>query len=77
MSAIIVKRFVGGYNGAERYSIRKHADGTFQVYHDNPFEGIDQPYQHDDQALSGLYADAESAEAELLRLRMLSDPISN
>ena len=72
MPATVVKRFTGGYTGTQRYSIRKHANGTFQIYHDNPYEGIDQPYQHDDHALSGNYADVESAEAELLRLLNLT-----
>jgi hypothetical protein len=72
MSAVVVKRFVGGYTGTQRFSIRKHSNGTFQVYHDNPFEGTGQSYQYDDQPLSGLYADAESAEAELLRLMLIN-----
>jgi hypothetical protein len=71
MPAIVVKRFVGGFTGTQRYSIRQHSNGTFQIYHDNPFEGVPQPYQYDDQPLSGLYADAESAEAELLRMKVL------
>ncbi len=68
MSAVIVKRFTGGYAGTRRYSIRKHADGTFQIYHDNPYEGIPQSYQHDYVVLTGRYAHVEAAEAELLRL---------
>ena len=77
MSAVVVRRYVGGYNNTQRYSIRRHANGTFQIYHDNPFEGINQPYQNDDQPLSGLFADADSAEAELLRLPLLKNPYSN
>jgi hypothetical protein len=68
MSAVVVKRFIGGYSGAERYSIRRHANGTFQNYHDNPFEGTNQGYEHDHQPLPGLYADMERAEAELRRM---------
>ena len=71
MSAVVVKRFVGGHSGQERYSIRKHANGSFQVFHDNPYEGTNQGYQNDDLPLTGLFADAESAEAELLRLGLL------
>jgi len=62
MSGVVVKSFVGGLTGTQRYSIRKHANGTFQIYHDNPFEGINQPYKDDDRPVSGLFADLESAE---------------
>jgi hypothetical protein len=64
-----VKRLVGGYTGKQRYSIRKHPNGSFQAFHDNPHEGIGGGYDDDDdEPLTGLFADAESAEAELLRL---------
>jgi hypothetical protein len=43
-------------------------DGLFQLYHDDPFVGIDQPYQFDDRPIEGLYGDAQAAEAELLRI---------
>ena len=69
MSAEIVKRFVNGFG--HRYSIRKHHNGAFQIYHDNPYEGIPQYDQDYQQPLGGLYTDAESAEAELLRIRVL------
>jgi len=72
MPAIVVKRFMGGYTHREQYSIRKLSNGSFQLFHDNLFEGIEQPYQHDDKPLSGLYADAESAEAELIRLGLIT-----
>ena len=65
MSAEVVKRFIGGYSGQERYSIRRHPDDSFQVFHDNPYEGTNQGYENDDLPLTGLHADAESAEAEL------------
>jgi hypothetical protein len=71
MSAVVVKRFVGGYSGQERYSIRKHPNGSFQVFHDNPYEGTNQGYENDVLPLTGLHADAESAEAELVRLGVL------
>jgi hypothetical protein len=67
MPAVIVKRFVGGYTGTQRYSIRRHDNGTFRIYHDNPFEGTGQPYQNDDQALEGIFPDAKTAEKELSR----------
>lgn len=76
MPAVIVKRFVGGYTGNERYSIRRHEDGVFQVYFDNPYEGIPQTVEDDFVALSGLYADVQSAEAELRRLRPINDQTS-
>ena len=72
MSAVAVKRFVEGYSGQERYSIRKLTNGSFQVFHDNPYEGTNQGYENDDLPLTGLYADAESAEAELVRLGLIN-----
>jgi len=74
VSADVVKRFVGGYSGQERYSIRKHSNGSFQAFHDNPYEGIGQGYEGD-LPLTGLYADATSTEAELVRLGLI--PPSN
>jgi hypothetical protein len=71
VSAEVAKRFMGGYGGQERYSIRKHPNGSFQVFHDNPYEGANQGYENDDLPLSGLYDDAASAEAELLRLGLI------
>jgi len=71
MSAVIVKRFTGGYTGTEIYSIRRHPNGAFQIFHDNPYAGTNQGYEDDDQPLPGLYADIESAEAELQRLKLL------
>jgi hypothetical protein len=67
MSAEVVRRFIGGYGGNARWSIRRRPDGAFQIYQDNPYEGINQPYQFDDRAVSGLFADIEDAEAELFR----------
>ena len=71
MSSIVIKRFIGGYTGHERYSIRKHSNGSFQVFHDNPYEGIPQCNEEEDHPLTGLFADAETAEAEFLRLGLL------
>jgi hypothetical protein len=71
MLAVVVKRLVGGYSGQERYSIRKHPNGSFQAWHDNPYEGTNQSYKNDDLPLTGLFADAESVETELLRLRLI------
>ena len=71
VSAVIVKRFVGGYSGQERYSVRKHPNGSFQIWHDNYYEDCKQSDQ-EDMPLTGLYADVESAEAELLRLGLIN-----
>jgi hypothetical protein len=70
MTAVTVKRFVRNLAEGARahYSIRRRADGLFQVYHDDPYVGINQPYQFDDKAISGLFAEVETAEAELLKL---------
>ena len=70
MSAVIVKRFVRNFAEGARahYSIRRRVDGLFQAYHDDPYLGINQPYQFEDNAISGLFADLETAQAELLRL---------
>jgi hypothetical protein len=67
MSAVVVRRFVGVCKPCARYSIRRHPDGAIQVYHDNPYEGINHPYEFDDEPISGLFADVETAEAELFR----------
>ena len=56
-----------GLNNGARFSIRQRQDGSFQAYRDNPYEGIDQPYGSDDEPISGLFADVESAGAELFR----------
>ncbi len=58
-----------GSGGETRYSIRCRSDGLFQVYRDNPYVGINQPYEFDDEQWSGFFDSAESAEKELLRLR--------
>ena len=78
MSTVVVKRFVRKFveGGLSHYSIRRRSDGSFQLYHDDPYLGINQPYQFDDEAISGLFADAETAEAELLRMRPDLEPES-
>ena len=72
MSAVVVKRYVGGYTGTEGYSIRKRPNGSFQANHDNPYEGTNQGYENDDVPLTGLFANAKSAEDELIRLGVLN-----
>jgi hypothetical protein len=66
---IIVRRFVRRFSEAGRshYSIRRRSDGLFQLYHDDPYIGINQPYEFDDEPISGIFADIETAEGELLR----------
>jgi hypothetical protein len=61
---VILKRY---NEGGARFSIRQRQDGSFQAYHDNPYEGVNQPYRLDDEPISGLFGDVASAEAELFR----------
>jgi hypothetical protein len=76
MPTVGVKRFVQTFpEGAAHYSIRRRADGMFQIYHDDPYAGIEQPYQFDDKPMGGLFADVEAAEAELLRIRPTLEPV--
>lgn len=42
-STTTVKRFVA--NGGSHYSIRRRSDGLFQVFHDDPYLGINQSYE--------------------------------
>jgi hypothetical protein len=74
-STVTVKRFVMtlGAVGETHYSIRRRSDGLFQVYHDDPYVGINQPYEFHDEQWGGLFGSAEAAEKELLRLRPGSD----
>jgi hypothetical protein len=67
MSAVIVKQYSGGYEGRARFSIRQRPDGTFQVWQDNLYEGLDRSYEFEYEPMSGLFGDIESAEAELFR----------
>jgi hypothetical protein len=78
MPPITVKRFVRAFaeGGCTHYSIRSRDDGTYQLYHDDPYLGIDQPYQFDYEQISGRYADLETAEAELRRMFPDLAPIS-
>ena len=70
-STTTVKRFVMrfGASGGTHYSIRRRSDGLFQVYHDDPYVGINQPYEFHDKEWGGLFDSSEAAENELLRLR--------
>jgi hypothetical protein len=57
MPAVTVKRFVKTFRqgGHTHYSIRRRDDGSFQLYHDNPYAGIPQPYEFDYVQLSGRF----------------------
>jgi hypothetical protein len=70
-STTTVKRLVLRFGaGCEtHYSIRRRSDGLFQVYHDDPYRGINEPYEFDDEQWGGLFDSAEATEQELLRLR--------
>ena len=57
----------------QRYSIRLRADGLFQAYDDNIYEGLG--YGYDDEPIAGIFADADSAEVELLRTRSYLVPV--
>lgn len=73
MSSIVVKNLVGGYSGKERYSIRQYPNGSFRAFHDNLYEGIGQDSNDDSVPLTGLHADIESVEAELVRLGLIQN----
>jgi hypothetical protein len=70
MSIVTVKRFVRKFGEGARahYSIRRRSDGAFQLFHDDPYVGTGQSYEFEDLAISGLYADLEVVEKELLRM---------
>jgi hypothetical protein len=70
MPTVTVKRFVRtfGQRGRTHYSIRRRDDGSFQLYHDDPYAGIPQTYEFDYVQLSGRFADISTAEAELRRM---------
>ena len=72
----IVKRFVRKFpeGGRHLYSIRRRSDGLFQAYDENLYSGTSQRYEVEDQAISGLFGDIATAEAELLRLRPDIEP---
>ena len=67
MPATVVKTFFAPLRQNDRWSIRRWDDGSFQVFHDNPYQGIDQPYKGDYLQISGRFATAEDAEAELFK----------
>jgi hypothetical protein len=69
LPATVVKTFSGSrYVPTDRWSIRRWEDGTFQVFHDNPFEGIYPSDASSYRQVSGRFATLEGAEAELFRM---------
>jgi hypothetical protein len=72
LSPVVVKRFIDRFpsGGGDYYSIRRRADGLFQLYHDQPDlppglrEEID-----DHRPIPGIYAEQGMVEAELLTMR--------
>jgi len=68
LPATVVKTFSRKLT-SDRWSIRQWEDGSFQIFHDNPYEGLypsdpDRYYQQ----VSGRFETVEAAEAELLRM---------
>jgi hypothetical protein len=76
MSTVIVKRFVQKFaqGGRSCCSIRRRSDGLFQACHNDLYSGIGQSYDVEYEAISGLFADTATAEAELLGLRPNLEP---
>ena len=72
VSTIVVRQFVGGFEGRMRRSIRQRPDGLFQIWDDNRYEGLG--YGYDDEPLSGLFADLAAAEEEFVRLNPSFEP---
>ena len=68
MAAVVVKTFVGVVHQGDCWSIRRWDDGSFQVFHDNPYEGTNQPYASDYHQVSGRFATVDDAEAELFTI---------
>jgi hypothetical protein len=71
MAAVVVKRFVEKFEngGSQHFSIRRWEDGSFQLFHDDPYVGIPQPYKFDYLQISGRFAEELTAEAELVRIK--------
>ena len=70
MVTVTVKRFVLAFpnGGCQHFSIRRREDGSFQLYHDDPYVGIPQFYEFDYEQISGRFAEVSTAEEELLRM---------
>jgi hypothetical protein len=70
ISTDVVRRFIR--RSGERYLIRRRSDGLFQLYDDNVYAGLG--YGYEDEPTSGIFAEYEKAEAELLRIRPDLEP---
>lgn len=76
-TTVTIKRFVA-FDGLTYHSIRKRADGSFQIFHDGSFfEDGSQPDWAQDEAISGLFESADMAEEELLRSQMQFRPVDS
>lgn len=71
MPEVVVKRFVDRFasGGGVRYSIRRRADGLFQLFRDEPDSEFNRQHQIEDYPIPGLYANEAMAQRELLSLR--------
>jgi hypothetical protein len=75
MPTVTVKRFVRRFpEGVRYFSIRRRDDGIFQLWDDDKYRGIYQPDVDYDFPISGLFADLQTAEAELLRSMPYLEP---
>ncbi len=69
-SMVVIKRYKRSHptGGISHYSIRHRFDRVYQIFHDDPYVGISQPYEFDYRVISGHFGDLVSAEAELRRM---------
>lgn len=76
MSTVIVKRFVRVFDGGRcHYSIRRRCDRLFQFYEHVPYLNISQPYQLEDQPISGIYMQTlHTQKRSILRMRPDLEP---
>ena len=67
---VVIKRFKLDHptGGTSHYSIRHRFGRVYQIFHDDPYVGIPQPYEFDYEVISGHFGDLASAEAELRRV---------
>jgi hypothetical protein len=76
-TTVTVKRFVA-FDGLTYHSIRRRADGLFQIFRDGSFfEDGSQPYWAQDEAISGLFENVDIAEEELLRSQLQFRPVDS
>jgi hypothetical protein len=70
MSMVVIKRYKRSHanGGISHYSICHRLDRVYQIFHDDPYVGIPQPYEFDYRVISGHFGDLVSADAELRRM---------